>query len=210
MFYLIGGAPRAGKTTIAKRLSEELGISWISTDTIESVVCLYVQEERFAELFPKTVVRRKTNQSNDIMYGEYTDREIIDLYKKQAKTVWKAIETFIECESKYSHDYVLEGHHLHPELVLELQGTYPLRSVFIGRENVNETLEAILKGSGDHDWVIAKTTKQETFSKIAKMLSLFSTDFRIEAEKLNLRYLDMGNDLNTGINGAVRYLKSSE
>jgi len=33
---LIGGAPTAGKSYVAEKIAKELGIPWISTDTIEN------------------------------------------------------------------------------------------------------------------------------------------------------------------------------
>ena len=38
MIYLIGGAPRSGKTILSKRIAQKNGIPWISTDTIRSIV----------------------------------------------------------------------------------------------------------------------------------------------------------------------------
>ena len=34
MIYLIGGAPRAGKTILVQRLSRKLHVGWISTDLL--------------------------------------------------------------------------------------------------------------------------------------------------------------------------------
>jgi len=54
---LIGGPPRCGKTTLAKRVSHELGIPWISTDAFDDIVKEYVPAEERDKLFPKTVLR---------------------------------------------------------------------------------------------------------------------------------------------------------
>lgn len=210
MFYLIGGAPRAGKTTVAKQLSSDLGVPWISTDTLETIVSKYVSEDTFAQLFPKTVVRRETKQSNDLMYTEHSAQEIKDLYIKQAETLWHALKTFIECESRCGHDYILEGYHIPPELIIQLQDQYPMQSIFLGREDAIATLDAITKGSATDDWVINKTVDNNTFPKIAEMLALFGREVRTEAEKRGLRYLDMGTDLEVATREAVRYLKSTE
>jgi 2-phosphoglycerate kinase len=210
MFYLIGGTPRSGKTTIAKRLSRELNIPWITTDTLETIVSKYAPQDRFQELFPKTMVRKETNQSNDEMYEKYSAKEIKDLYIKQAETLWDALIAFIECESRCEHDYVLEGFHIPPELIVEMRETYPMKSIFVGRENEKEMLEAITKGTKKDDWVINKTINPEIFSKIAKMLALFSTDVRTEAEKRGLKYLDMGTDLEKNVAEALEYLKDSK
>ena len=38
MIYLIGGAPRAGKTILGQQLSAKLRIGWISTDLLQHVL----------------------------------------------------------------------------------------------------------------------------------------------------------------------------
>jgi cytidylate kinase len=58
MIYLIGGAPRCGKTTIAKKLSKKLLISWISADTIESMIATNTSSRDIIKLFPKSIIRK--------------------------------------------------------------------------------------------------------------------------------------------------------
>jgi 2-phosphoglycerate kinase len=36
MIYLIGGAPRVGKSTLCQQVSAKLGIGWISTDLLNN------------------------------------------------------------------------------------------------------------------------------------------------------------------------------
>jgi 2-phosphoglycerate kinase len=55
MIYLIGGAPRTGKTILAQRISARLGIGWISTDLLMESLRVKHQwkesaEERLREL----------------------------------------------------------------------------------------------------------------------------------------------------------------
>ncbi len=210
MFYLIGGTPRAGKTTIAKQLSKVLGIPWISTDTLESVASEYIPEETFAQLFPKSIMRRETGQSNDAMYTQYSADEIKSAYFKQADGLRDALVTFIECESQYGHEYILEGYHITPGLVLELSGKYPVRSVFVGREDLVATLKAITESTQKNDWVISKTESEETFSKIAEMLVAFSRSTKIETEKRGLQYAAMDGDFIGNVGKAVQYLKQAD
>jgi len=49
--YLIGGAPTVGKSTIAKKLSEELTIPWISSDFIRSFMRLTAPPKRYPHLW---------------------------------------------------------------------------------------------------------------------------------------------------------------
>src|SRR4051812_42769122 len=111
MFYFIGGAPRTGKTTIAKSLAKELGVSWISTDTLESVISEYIPEEKF----PKNLIREETDQSNDVMYTQYSTDEIKFAYFKQAEAVQDTLMRFVECESQNGREYIFEGYHILPK-----------------------------------------------------------------------------------------------
>lgn len=194
MFYLIGGAPRSGKTTIAKELSNKLSIPWISTDTLESVVVKYINSDNIEKLFPKSVLRKLTNNSNDEMYIKYTSNEIVDAYIEQGKSMAQAIETFIACEALYNHDYILEGHHISPDLVLILKDKFPIKAVFVGREDIEETLKAITINPHENDWVTSKTKNTETYTLIANMLTEFSLRVKKSAEENNLQYVSVATN----------------
>ncbi len=191
MFYLIGGAPRSGKTTIAKELSKKLSIPWISTDTLESVIMSYADSAKFDMLFPKNVMRRLTNQTNDEMYTTYTPEQIVDAYIAQGNSSREGIEVFIECESSYKHDYILEGYHILPELVSKLEKKFDIKAVFVGREDEGETLESITVYSQENDWVTKKTKDAKTYPFIAKMLTIFSSQIRKLAEEKGYKYFGM-------------------
>ncbi len=192
MFYLIGGTPRSGKTTIAKELAKRLNIPWISTDSIESIIIEYVNNEKFKDQFPKNVMRKLTHDSNDEMYSTYEPEEIVEAYIQQGKTLEKGIATFLKRESIHHQNYILEGHHIHSDLVTTLKNEFNIKAVFIGRENEDETLDAITNNSQqDEDWVIVKTKDQNTYPLIAKMLSIFSSKVKENAEKNNYSYYSM-------------------
>ena len=109
MIYLIGGIPRSGKSTLAKMLSRNRRISWISSDTLESIVRVHTASVNYPKQFPKNIMQQRTKQSNDLMYERYTSKEIMQAYVKQAKASWKALETLIECEIKEGNDFIVEG-----------------------------------------------------------------------------------------------------
>lgn len=44
MIYLITGSPGCGKTTLAKNLSNQLSIPWISANTLESIIFVHTQK----------------------------------------------------------------------------------------------------------------------------------------------------------------------
>ena len=74
MIYLIGGPPKCGKTTLAKRLSKLKGIPWVSTDTLQNVIKPYISKEDFARKFPNSQL---TGESNDEKYTKYINNELL-------------------------------------------------------------------------------------------------------------------------------------
>jgi len=207
MFYLIGGTPRTGKTSLAKTLFKEIDVSWISTDTIESVVSRYVSEKDFAGLFPKSLVRRETEYSNDIMYEKYSSSEIVELYFKQAESLEQALEVFLESEARYGHSYIVEGYHITPSLTAKLQKSFKVRSVFLGREDKEDIRKSITVDTGPTNWVVGKTKKTETFDKITDMIVEFGEKVRQGAESYDQRYCSMDGDFKENSKEALAYLK---
>ena len=66
---LIGGPPRCGKTTLAQKISKEIGIMWVSTDAFDDIAQGYVSGDKKDSLFPKTDLRIKSGGGYDEMYA---------------------------------------------------------------------------------------------------------------------------------------------
>lgn len=192
MIYLIGGLPRCGKTTLAKRL----GRPWISADTLESIVRVHTKKTDLDRLFPKNVMRRKTKNSNDLMYGAYSATAIAKAYIAQAKASWKAIETVVECEISEGHDYVIEGHQIHPRLVAKLVKKYKKEIVplFLIRSDADGIVSGCQKNKAKNDWFLQNTRDKKTYYKIAEMIRVYGEYFEKEAGKYGLKVVNMDGD----------------
>lgn len=189
---LIGGPPRCGKTTLAQDISKKLGIPWISTDALESIAQQYTSEDERDILFPKTLIRHKTNRGNDEMYETFSTEEIVDAYRKQAETIHKAIETFVNYAEKEDWDYIIEGYHITPKLLLELQSNgLKFSSIMLINTNSKEAIKMSKESDVKNDWVRDKTQKQETFSKIADMINFYSNKLKEEAKDSDIKIIDM-------------------
>lgn len=207
MIYLIGGSPRCGKTTTAKKLL----MSWISTDTIESILASNTAKKDLDRLFPKGVIRKKTKYSNDIMYSSYSSKEIVGLYIKQSKASWKAIETMVSCELNEGHDYVIEGHQIHPNLMdmlIKKYGKKNIVSLVLTRFDKDEIVSGCKKHKAKSDWFIQKTKNEDTFYKIAEMIKAYSEFFEKEAEKFGIKVINMDGDFNEQLKKVTDYLVS--
>jgi 2-phosphoglycerate kinase len=188
MIYLIGGSPRSGKTALAKRLATRLRIGWVSADMLESIVREYTPKKNQPKLFPKNVLRKKTHDTNDEMYETFSAQKIVTAYIRQGKMSHKAIETFIKDCAHEAHDFIIEGHQIHPRLVAQLSEQFPkeIQSVFLIKKHEQALLEGFKKSTVKNDWVLQKTKKNSTFPKIAKMLARFGNYFEKEATKYGL------------------------
>ena len=208
MIYLIGGPPKCGKTTLAKRLSKSKGIPWVSTDTLQNVIKPYMNKRDFSKKFPASTQRCN---NNDEKYSQYSTDEIIEAYKQQAKTSYQAIDMFAICEITDGNDFIIEGYHIEPELVAELNEKYPnkLRSIFLVKSDESKFVNDIKKSTTPNDWIIARTSSKETYSKIAKMICEYGKFFEKESKKYGFKVLNMDSDFDNQINKAIDNLTTA-
>ena len=125
MIYLIGGPPKCGKTTLAKKLSKHLGIQWVASDTLQVVarkyVSKYASKQEMDKLYPHNAQKGKTN---DETYSLKTPKQIAKNYIQQAKASYDAVDMFSICEITDGNDYIVEGYHITPQLAARLIKKY--------------------------------------------------------------------------------------
>ncbi|MEO6077654.1 MAG: AAA family ATPase [Candidatus Andersenbacteria bacterium] len=189
--YLIGGPPKCGKTTLAKRLSKELNVPWISTDTLQNIVWAYTPKQEHAKLFPHSHLR---GDSNDDFYSAHTSKEIVEGYIAQGKTTYDAIEMLAETYITDKDDFIVEGYSVTPELVKKISkrfGTEHIKVVFLVKNDEQKMITDFHKSTTPNDWILRKTKEEATYQKIAKMISDYSKYFEKEAKQYNLQYFAM-------------------
>lgn len=210
MIYLIGGPPKCGKTTLAKKFSKEQKIPWIASDTLQVVgqqyVRKYVSKKEFKRLYPSSINKGKTT---DETYLLRTPKQRAKDYQRQAKASYLAIEMFSLCEIKDQNDYIVEGFHVTPELAAQLikkYGQKNFRVLFLYKKDVNKFVRDVRKSSTPNDWILRDTKKPETFQKIAEMVSYYGHFFIREASKYKFKTLCMDDDFGKQLNKAVKLL----
>lgn len=209
MIYFIGGSPRCGKTTLAQLISKRLGISWLATDTLESIISKHVSVRDFDKKFPKSVLRKKTGNSNDVMYTRYTPKQIANAYIKQSESVWKAIETLVTCELYEKRSFVIEGYHVHPNLVKKLEKKYGkknIKALFLVKTSIKNIIQNSVTYSSSTDWFVKKTKNPKIYSTIAEMILLFSKFFEREAAKHKYKVFKTDGNFKESIRAAEKYL----
>ena len=204
---LVGGPPRCGKTTLAQKISREIGIMWVSTDALDDIAQEYVSGDKKDSLFPKTALRIKSGGGNDEMYSTSSIGSIVSAYRKQAETVHKAIESFVVCANKEGWDYVIEGYHVTPKLISKLQAKdLKVSSIILMSTNAEEAVTRSIESNVKNDWLRDKTKKQETFSKITTMIEQYSKKLKQEAEEFNTNVIDIGEDFQGKLKEAYELL----
>jgi len=195
VIYLIGGPPKCGKTTLAKKFAKELGIQWVAADTLEVVakryISKYLEKKDFDKLYPHSTQKGKTN---DETYCLNTPKQIAKNYIAQAKTSYDAVDMFSICEITDGNDYIIEGYQVTPELaegLLKKYGAENFRVLFLVKSDVEKFVRDVEKSSTPNDWILAKTKEKETFFKIAEMISIYGEYFCEEAEKYGFEVLNM-------------------
>ena len=110
MIYLIGGPPKCGKTTLAKKMASKLKIQWVSADTLQVIGKQYINKyasEKVESLYPHSAMKGKTT---DETYDVSTPKQIAKNYIQQAKATYLAIDMFSICEITGGNNYIIEGY----------------------------------------------------------------------------------------------------
>jgi len=209
MIYLIGGPPKCGKTTLAKKLSKELGVSWISSDTLQSVAQAYIEKKDYSERFPWSAIRKETGRSNDAAYEKYSAEEIVGFYRKQAKATYPAIEMVVVSELNDGNDYIIEGYQIEPEFAAFLVGKYKnVKAVFLIKSDKEKFVQDIKKTTTPNDWIIARTEDKKIYEKIAEMIMEYGKVIASEAQKHNLKVFNLDDEFEGKLGEVANYFKS--
>lgn len=211
MIYLLGGPPRCGKTMVAKQLAAKLDVPWITADMLESVISVYVADKDYPQLFPKNVIREKTDQSNDTMYDRYSTQEIVAAYIQQAQTSWRAIKVIVEHARKFGESVIIDGHQIHPKLINDLMRddtADDIRAAVLIKSNQAAIIEGAKKNRAKNDWLLQKTKDETTFSKIAEMIKTYGEYLQQEAKNYNIKTFDMDSNFEGKVDEAIVFLSA--
>ncbi len=194
MIYLIGGPPKCGKTTLAKKLSDKYRIPWISADTLQNIVWAYTPKEKHSTFFPHSYLR---GDSNDEFYSQYSPQQIIENYIAQGKTTYDAISMMAETYLTDKDDFIVEGYQVTPEIVNTVFKKFDrehIKAVFLVKYDEQKFIQDIHKSTTPNDWIIRKTKDEATYGRIAKMISEYSHYFDTEAKKYEFNIFSMDED----------------
>ena len=167
MIYLIGGAPRAGKSILGQQVAANLKIGWISTDLLLTLLGM-------------TKVAGIKTEWNATPESITTNAEWFLPY----------LERFVWGAASLAENYLIEGVDFLPAQVKQLSAQYQLRAVFMGCSKM--TLEHFDQYPGRSRGYSA--LPEELRRQFAKDVPLWSGFIRQECERFGHPYIDTVND----------------
>ena len=124
MIYLIGSAPRTGKSQIAQRILENKHIPYESVDVIFHML-------------------RQAQPSLGITHTIP--------HKERAERFYPYLKEFINVTKDVFENYTIEGDSFFPSQVHEIQKLYEVKVCFLGFSHIE--LDSIVSHIGSHKWI---------------------------------------------------------
>lgn len=177
MIYIIGGAPRCGKTILAKRIALKKKIPLLLTDAIRPVILSYLPKSELKTKMSFTAMKGSECCSSE----ESLRAEIIE-----AKTMWPGIKALIHQLSLCKQNYVIEGVHLLPELVWQLKKEKywkNIKIVFLIKNDLDKIVAGLTKNKDEFDWLQSCLSDKNKLCHIAEMVKLKSSYIEKQTKK---------------------------
>jgi len=185
---LIGGTPTVGKSTVAKALSEKLGIPWISTDQLRGIIRPYAKREEYPDL----LLPEGSETAEDFL-TRFSAEEIADMELAQAKDVWPAVKYLIEEKYGWKNGVIIEGVNITPELVHEYKDQKHIKAIFLVDEDADRMRDIVYSRGL---WDSADTYSDDLKPKEIEWAMLFSHKLKLEAEKFGYPCIEVEKDSN--------------
>jgi len=167
VIYLVGGAPRAGKSVVSQQIASELGVGWVSTDLLVELL------------------RAKYENSVSVEWNAAPEAII-----STAEWFFPYLERFVWGANTQAENYLIEGVGFLPAQVAQLSEQYPIRSVFLGCSQMTlEKLDQFPGRSPGYGYLPEKLRRQ-----IAHDVPFWSEFVRQECERFGHPYIDMADD----------------
>ena len=182
MIYLVGGAPRAGKSILGQQVAAKLKIGWISTDLLIELLRV---------------------RSDHGMKTEWNANP--DAITSTAEKFFPYLERFVWGVSSMAESYLIEGVDFLPAQVSQLSKNYQISSVFVGCSEMSlERFDQFPGRSVGYTFLPEETRRQ-----IVHDVPLWSEFIRREAKRFGYAYVDMSNDFSSRLQEAETVLTAN-
>ncbi|MBP9747683.1 hypothetical protein KBD13_01975 [Patescibacteria group bacterium] len=201
MIYLIGGAPRVGKSIIANKVTEAMNATLVSTDDLCSEVTKVLSPEEKKRRFPLPGFSGTASENT------LTPEERVELQCISASSLVPALDTVIASALSEHRDLVIEGVHLLPEYVSRLHTQYGaenVRVLFLGLSDVESIVEGIVQNTSPSNWM--RNSDKEVIRQVAGFVAAFSVHIQKKAEAAGFPYQERTADFESDVRRFSEYL----
>lgn len=189
MIYLIGGAPRVGKSTISKIIATSEHVNLVSTDTLCSRVSESLPAEERKTRFP--LPGFSGTASENIL----TPEQRVALSIVSAQSLETEIDRLISEAVEKNKSLVIEGVHLLPAHVGLLLAQYEkdkIRAIFLGSVHVDRVVDGIMKNTSPDNWM--RESDPDVIRQVAEFVVAFSHYLQTESDRHHLVYQERTED----------------
>jgi len=186
--YLIGGSPTAGKTYLAKKLSKELDLPWISTDMIREQMRQLLKPSDHPDLF-KTA--DATPEMALKVLNKLSPREIVETENNESREVWAGVKALIESDYVWG-SFIIEGVAILPELVSQIKiDNKKIHSIYLINSDVAKIRNVIFtRGLWDDADKYPDSIKEKEIDWVVAFNDWISS----QAQKFNFPIIDTADD----------------
>lgn len=181
MLYVLGGAPRSGKTLLARRIVSEKGIPYFPLDALFGALANGAPE-----------------------LGVSYENSLVERPSK----MWPISKHLFKFFFQEEKDYLLEGDSILPAQMDELvRAGKPIKCCFLGYADVSadDKLSLIRKHhQGEIDWT--KDMSDEDMLGMVNEMIRFSIYLKEECVKYGIKYFDVSHDFEDVRKTAFEYL----
>ncbi len=184
MLYIIGGAPRAGKSILAQRMLAECHLAYFPTDILMMGI---------AKAMPQSGLKPR------------------DSAPARAEIMWPMLRAMALTIIENGDDYLLEGDVLMPSHVVELRERFgpAIKSCFMGYASIDSSVkmrDIRQFAVGKKDWT--NECEDAHLLRLVRELRKFSQVLRDECREFRLAYFDGSQSFSGAIAEAATYLRS--
>jgi hypothetical protein len=182
MLYILGGAPRTGKSILGRKFVSDKQIPFFCID------------------FLITAIEEGTPQIG-IKHGQP--------FISKAEGLWPLVKPLLTHLIREEPNYLIEGDGILPKQVSELQKLYPhkIQSCFVGFAGItaSEKLKQIREFGGNQDDWTKKVSDEKLFKTIEDMIE-YSKYLKEECDKYDISYFDLSNNFSESLEKVFQYL----
>jgi len=182
--YIIGGTPRAGKSTLSKILFDKHHINTLSTDLIR---------EGFIYGVPDFgILNDEARQSDEV----------------KSEILWPYFKGLLKAREFFNDDLVIEGTNFEPKYLSEFRSKTNIRICFLGftEVEIDEKFRQIRAHEqfDDNDWTSEMSDKE--LKELVVYLKQKSIYYKNECLKYEMRFIDTSENFDEAISTAANFL----